>query len=111
MSPRPPSTDRPTDRPLVVPFGRSAFTLSGLRSSFDARSRRYLSAAVTSPGPLGGILPRDGLEKRRDSVNYPSVHPQQMRQECNEVFCAGQDDSTAVGGTPKRRCTTHAARR
>lgn len=78
-------------RPLVVPFGRSAAELLPLCSRSDARSRGYLRANVTFPGPLGGVLPRHGLKQRRNSVNYPSIHPRQVRENCDGVLNAGQD--------------------
>lgn len=93
------------DWPLVVPFSRPAVALLSLRSRFSVRSRGYLRANVTFPEPLlGGVLSRNRLKQRRDSVSYPSIHPRQIRDKRNEVFYTGQDEDKMSN----KRSTTHA---
>lgn len=92
--------------PLVVPFSRPSVALLSLYYRFSARSRGYVRANVTFPVTLlGGGFSRNGLKQRRDSVSYPSIHPRQIRDKCNEVFYAGQDEDKMWN----KRSTTHAA--
>lgn len=90
--------------PLVVPFSRPAVVFLPLCLRFSARSRGYFGANVPLvESLLGGVLSRNGLKQRRDSVSYPSIHPRQIRDKCNEVFYAGQDGEKMSN----KRSTTH----